>query len=79
MVAIVLSIVVFIASSILFVVLGFTCGYRFSQKLTKQKSSKIGKQTSGITDLELKENVAYSTLHSSSCVHHQQAPRASII
>ena len=78
-VAIVLSIFAFIASSAIFIILGFACGYCFSQKNYRCTLSKAQNVTSvseiGITDitgkdLELKENVAYGTVHSA--LHAQQ-------
>lgn len=65
-VAIVLSISVFIVSSAVFIILGFACGYCYSQKRYKWTSSKaqnvilaseFGSEFS--KDLELRENAAY--------------------
>ena len=78
-VAIVLSISSFTVSSATFVVLGFVCGYCFSQKRNKWTSNETRNITLAsefsITDnidegLELKENVAYGTVQST--LHTQQ-------
>lgn len=74
-IAIVSSITVFVVSSILFLVIGFVWGHCFSQKqkelpketlTTHTQSTLLGEDVqpnSMDKDLELKENVAYGTVH----------------
>ena len=68
MVAVFFSVIAFIATSVVIVILGFACGYCFSQQRNKQTSSETRNVTSApefrITDVdvELKGNVAYCTV-----------------
>ena len=64
-IAIASSISVFIISAAVFTILGFTCGYCSSQQCNKRASSRVITSAPDfrITDLELKRNVAYSSVH----------------
>ena len=70
-IAIASSISVFIISAAVFTILGFTCGYCSSQRCNKHTSSRARTPAPDfkITDLELKRNVAYSSVHLISRAH----------
>ena len=67
-IAIFSSVIAFIAISVIFVILGFACGYCFSQRRNNQTSSETRTVSSAPefriadNDLELKRNVAYCTV-----------------
>ena len=63
-IAIAASISVLIISAVVFTILGFICGYCSSQQCNKNTSSRARTPTPDfkIIDLELKSNVAYSSI-----------------
>ena len=65
------SISVFIISAVVFTILGFICGYCSTQRCNKYTSSRARTPAPDfkIADLDLKRNVAYSSVHPISRAH----------